>query len=282
MSTTAGDQSLVSSRTQQWDKLRKDDCPVCSRSGWCREKRTSDGRRLIECMHTHDSTRPGFMKTKQNRDGQECSYYWVDGAAIGVKPSPNGKPKTVERASPKTCHAAYLALSEVLGLNAQHHAALIARGLGDEAVTAGRFATLPGDRRGELALAVLKLVKNQGITPEDLLRVPGFFRRGDGMMALAGRSGLLIPVTGADGMVLGMVIRPDHPALDPAGKVLGKYQWFTSSGRGGAAAVAMAHVPPVAGRGPHEVVRLTEGALKAAVAQHKTGMPTIGLPGVGT
>ncbi|MGA2703162.1 MAG: hypothetical protein ABSH35_18955 [Isosphaeraceae bacterium] len=217
-------------------------------------------------MHTHDSTRPGFMRSKQNRDGQECSYYWIDGAAIGPAPSPNGKQKTVERAGEKTCHIAYSALSEVLGLSTQHHAALIARGLGDEAVTAGRFATLPGDRRGELALAVPKSVKNEGINPGDLLRVPGFIRRADVPMALAGRSGLLIPVMGADGMILGMVVRPDDPALDPAGKVLGKYQWFTSSGRGGAAAVAMAHVPPVASQGPHEVIRLTEGALKAQIS----------------
>jgi hypothetical protein len=267
MSTTAGVQSPVSSsRTQQWNRFKQDDCPICSRRGWCREKRTSDGRRLVECMSTHDSTRPGFMRSKQNRDGQECSYYWIDSAAIGPAPSPNGKQKTVERASPKTCHAAYLALSKVLGLNAQHHAALVTRGLTDQAITAGRFASLPVDHRGETALAVLNLLKNEGINSADLLRVPGFIRRADVPMALAGRAGLLIPVMGADGTFLGMVVRPDHPALDPAGKVLGKYQWFTSSGRGGAAAVAMAHVPPVASQGPHEVIRLTEGALKAQIS----------------
>jgi hypothetical protein len=234
-------------------------------------------------MHEHDPSRPGHIKTKPNRRGEQCSYYCVDGGTIGLKPSPNGKGKhTVERADEKTCHAAYAALCGVLGLSAEHHAALIARGLTEDEITAGKYSSLPVEHRGQIALEVLKRVKLDGIKPDDLLRVPGFIRRADVPMALAGRAGLLIPVMNAAGTTVGMTLRPDKPALDPKGKALGKYVAFTSSTHGGPNAASAAHVPPIASQGSHEVVRVTEGPLKASIATSKTGLLTIGLPGVGS
>lgn len=282
-SSTQGTQRPSSVHTQQWDRLKKEVCPVCSKRGWCTETHRQDGSRIVQCMHVHEPSRPGFIASKPNRRGEQCSYYRTDGP-IGPKPSPNGngKHKTVELAGESTRHAAYTALSEVLGLSADHHAALVARGLSDQDITAGKYASLPVEHRGKLALAVVKLLKNDGIKTSDLFKVPGFIHRADVPMALAGRAGLLIPTMDAAGTISGMVLRPDHPALDPQGKPFAKYQWFSSSSAGGPTAASSAHVPPIGTQGPHELVRLTEGSLKAAVATSKSGLLTIGLPGVGS
>jgi hypothetical protein len=274
-----------SSVRTKWDCFRKDDCPVCSKRGWCSETRKSDGSRIVQCMHEHDPSRPDFLNTKPNRSGEQASYYLLDPGApgIGVKPSPNGngKHKPVEPADEKTRHAVYTALSQTLGLSAVHHAALVARGLSDDDIERGKFATLPTEDRGKIAMAVLALVKADGIKAGQLRGVPGFIKRDDVPLALAGRAGLLIPVMDAAGTIGGMVLRPDKPALDPQGKPLGKYVWLTSSTCGGPGAVCSAHVSPGVSL-PIETVRLTEGPLKAAVAQSKSGLPTIGLPGVGS
>jgi hypothetical protein len=232
-------------------------------------------------MKVHESSRPGFIKTKQNRAGAEQSTYRLDGP-MGPPPSKNGngKHKPVEPADEKTRHAAYAALSGELGLSAAHRTALLARGLTDADIDAGKYATLPAADRGKIAFAVLALVKPAGIKPSDLRRVPGFIRRDDVPLALAGRAGLLIPIMDAAGNIGGMVLRPDKPAIDPQGKVLGKYRWLSSSSKDGPSAVCSAHVPPGVSL-PTETVRVTEGSLKAAIAQSKTGLPTIGLPGVG-
>jgi hypothetical protein len=85
-----------------------------------------------------------------------------------------------------------------------------------------------------------------------------------------------------DGTISGMVLRPDKPALDPKGKPIGKYVWFTSSTcrGGGPGAVRSAHVPPIATDQAVELVRLTEGPLKAHIATVKSGLLTIGVPGL--
>jgi hypothetical protein len=235
-------------------------------------------------MKVHDSTLPGFQRSKQNAAGNLASYYRLD-VPIGAKPSGNGRGngqhKPVERADEKTRHTAYTVLSQTLGLSAAHHAALVARGLSDEAIARGKFATLPVEDRGKIAMAVLALVKANGIKASDLRRVPGFIKRDDVPVAVSGRAGLLIPIMSGDGTIGGMVLRPDKPALDPHGKPIGKYQWLTSSTHAGPGAACSAHMPPGATL-PAETVRLTEGSLKAAIAQSKSGLPTTGLPGVGS
>jgi hypothetical protein len=281
-------------------------------------------------MHEHDSGRPGFMRSKPNRSGQQASYYRLD-VPIGVKPSTNGvdQHKPVQPANEKTRHAAYTALCQALGLSVEHRTALLSRGLNDEDIVRGRYATLPVATRGKIAMDVLGLVKADGIKTSELLRVPGFTKNSAFPLYLAGRAGLLIPIMRNDGTIGGMVLRPDKPPVID-GKTVGKYQWFSSSTRGGPGAVCSAHVPQTPPRlgdkvqwcsggvdhflepqkilafsdcgqfcffdpaltqagipvaevsAVHEIVRLTEGPLKAHIAFSKTGMLTIGLPGVGS
>src|SRR5436305_8508615 len=91
--------SSARSSSSVWSRFKQDDCPVCSQRGWCRETRKSDGSRIVECMHEHDSSRPGFIKSKPNSRGEQASYYRLDGPII---PEPslhgNGKHNSAERA----------------------------------------------------------------------------------------------------------------------------------------------------------------------------------------
>ena len=65
-------------------------------------------------------------------------------------------------------------------------------------------------------------------------------------------------------------------ALEKAG---GKYLYVSSAKHGGPGPGAPAHLP-YGSTAPAAIVRVTEGALKADVAQALSGLPTSGLPGV--
>jgi hypothetical protein len=84
----------------------------------------------------------------------------------------------------------------------------------------------------------------------------------------------LVPVRDLTGRVLALLVRRE-------GEGSGKYVWVSSAKDGGPGPGSPVHVPLGVG-GPAEVVRVTEGALKADVAHTLSGLPTIGLPGVST
>jgi hypothetical protein len=232
-------------------------------------------------MHTHDATLPGFIRSKPNKAGDLCSYYMLD-LPVGTQPRPsrNGQHKPPVAVADLACrNAVYGALCEVLGLHGTDRQALRDRGLSDQDIDAGRYATLPQQDRDKIGLAVLREISAKGFKLSDLLGVPGFYKGPGGGPAVDGKAGLLIPIMTINGEISGLVVRPDVQVI-VGGKVLGKYRWITSTGRGGPGAVCSAHVPPGVSP-PVETARITEGPLKAAVAQSKTGVPTIGLPGVG-
>src|SRR5262249_30098979 len=54
---------------------------------------------------------------------------------------------------------------------------------------------------------------------------------------------------------------------------------LTSLWRGGPKAVISSHVPPAAAGKPHDLVRLTEGPIKANIATAKDGLLTIAIAG---
>jgi hypothetical protein len=185
----------------------------------------------------------------------------------------NGCAKVHEIADPATLDRAYTALVEVLTLSSDHKDDLLRRGFSEADIASGRYRTIPNGRRTEIARSVQEAM---GSTDDQILAVPGFARGDDGHIKLSGWSGLLIPMTGFDGVIFGCQIRPDDPTEDTA-----KYQWLSSSSHGGPSITSAAHVPPgVTGVDPSEIVRVTEGPLKAHIATIKSGMLTIGVPGV--
>ena len=108
----------------------------------------------------------------------------------------------------------------------------------------------------------------------DLLSVPGFVGGDDGEITMAGPAqGLIVPVVDAHGRVIALKVR-----LDGVQENGGKYR--SISGGGGPSCGIPTHVP-LGIQAPVLEVRVTEGELKADVATVLSGIPTIGIPGVG-
>lgn len=187
-----------------------------------------------------------------------------------MPPTPAGTGQ--DRADADTLHAVYSALLAAMPLSAAHREALRGRGPSDAEIDARGYGTLPIRGRSRVAAG---LRERWG---DAVLRVPGVVtleRDGRRYLSLAGPAGLLVPVRDLAGRIIAVMVRRDGDAEGP------RYIYLSSRRHGGPGPGAPIHVP----RGimaPADVVRVTEGALKADVSHALTGLPTIGLPGVAT
>jgi len=168
----------------------------------------------------------------------------------------------------------YAALWEHLTLHPRHRQALQARGLSDEAVTAGPWRSLPeasDPLRREWSTRLGSLAD-----PWPTTGVPGWTSEGEGQ--LIGPPGLLIPAWNRHGQITGAQVRPDREGDGP------KYLWWSSRKRpGGTGAISQPSwvwprwTPP---DWPHATeVIVTEGLLKALLIAEWTGIPTVGVAG---
>ncbi len=246
-------------------------CPICRSTGWCLI--SPDGE-VAYCMRV-ESPRPHVDSvglTGWTHFLSDPIPMPVPGA--GLKPA-----STIPRADPRVVADVYSALLTLLPLTPTHRRALLARGLDDDAIERARYRTWPGQGRA----AILKRLC-EDFDEKTLLGIPGIWHDGE-RLRLSGLSGLAIPARDADGSVLAISLRPDEPKG-------GKYVWLSSRRRGDAAkgvkpydgppTLMFAHVPPAppGGWADRSVGRSTEGALKAHVAAHLSGVLTIGLPGL--
>lgn len=146
------------------------------------------------------------------------------------------------------------------------------RGLGSELATRlaerAEYATL-GAKRKRVAAQVA--AEHPQI---DLASVPGF-RVTDSELSITGNGGLAIPVRDIEGRITGVVTRITDDAKAAEG---GRYRWWSSSAVGGPAAKPSVHHPVF--DGPRDVVRITEGPLKADVTTELSSVWTLGIPGV--
>jgi hypothetical protein len=264
-------------KASHWQEYKHEDCPACGSRGWCCYDEDDPGL-FVMCMRSAATEHPGFLFSRMNADGATAYFVRVEGDD-GYRPSPNGRysnngvQSPIEPAGPDVRNRAYETLLGVLNLTTTHSTALAQRGLSGDQIYAGRYRTLPPTRRRDIAEEVRG---RSGLDTETLLKVPGFARDDHGQIELVGRPGLLIPVTDGTGSIVGLQLRPDDPGAG------GKYVWLSSGYRGGAKAVVQAHSPPVAGADrPRDLVRLTEGPLKANVATANDGLFTIGITGCG-
>jgi hypothetical protein len=125
---------------------------------------------------------------------------------------------------------------------------------------------------GRAALA-RRLVEQWGA--DVCARIPGLYvaeREDRRWWSLAGAPGLLIPVRDLEGRIVALKIRADAPGDGP------RYTLLSSTRYGGPGPGAQVHVPLHIGA--HDVVRVTEGELKADIATALSGMLTLSLPGV--
>jgi hypothetical protein len=161
----------------------------------------------------------------------------------------------------------YRKLLSELRLSPDHRQDLKRRGLTDKQIDDGFYKTLP--KAGRRAV-LNKLAEELG---QDFEAVPGFFmsERGPNIAAPAG---LLVPVRDLAGQIVALKLRVDNPTADAP-----RYLYLSSAKYEGPSPGSPSHVP--AGVcGPVDLVRITEGELKADVSTALSGVPTISFPGV--
>jgi hypothetical protein len=242
-------------------------CPVCRKPDWCSV--SADGT-VAACRRVE----AGCWRSKTDRAGAPVYLHRLDGTG-GPPPEPLPPPggPAPARADADALHRVYSALLGALPPCAAHRDGLRRRGLADAEIDRRGYGTLPV--RGRAGLAH-QLGDRFG---HAVRSVPGlFFKQGEGgrlYLTLAGYPGLLVPVRDVAGRVVALLVRRDDAGDGP------RYSYLSSTRHGGPGPGAPAHVP----RGitaPAEVVRVTEGVLKGDVAHALSGLPTVGVPGVGS
>ncbi len=248
----------------------KNPCPACKNSSWCR---VSDDGTLCACRRSDVG---GEHRTDKN--GESYYLHRLIATAWGEKwPEPQYSladcPKDDEgnpiAADAEHLTRVYRRLLQCLPLYRQHAEELERRGIKDGHKEAG-YRSLGRER----AKAVQHLIKNG--MEKDLPSVPGFYvaqKNSQKFWSIAGIGGLTFPIHNAVGRIVALSVRLDDPQ---EGK--GKYRYVSSKKYGGPGPGSPIHVPLF--DGDKDVVRVTEGALKANVATRLSGILTIGLPGV--
>lgn len=243
-------------------------CPICGKASWC--KISADGGAAL-CRRVEN----GSYKTTTDKGGVPYFLHRLDGTArppIDPPPAPSADGKPVERADADTLNRVYLALLASLPLTQTHRENLLGRGLPDAEIDRRGYASLPGPGRAKIAR---ELRERLGDT---MLAVPGFFvreRNGSRYLTIGGPAGMIVPVRDLTGRIVALKIRRDESSRKP------KYVFLSSKPHGGPGPGAPVHFP-LGIAAPAEIVRVTEGELKADIATALTGVPTISIPGVGS
>jgi hypothetical protein len=226
-------------------------CVGCGRHDWCQ---VSDDGEVYAC-HREPSNAP-----RVNAAGEVWLHFTGSGPRI-PRPRPE-LPPPPPCADDATRDRVYRALLGVLDISDDHRAGLVARGLTTEQVERGGYATMPAPSERPAVLRRLRAALD-GDIPVD---VPGIHAG-----KLLGAVGLAIPVRDHEGQVVAIKVRADSAEH-------GKYLWLSSVRQKGPGPGAPCHVP--AWRRSREVVRVTEGPLKADVATRLGQVLTVGVPGV--
>lgn len=236
-----------------WSEVtRENPCKACGRVSWCRF--SGDGAFLCRRVGSEGAT---ALKDKHG-----SAYYMtfpngkVPAQLADYIPEPKPEP-----ASPDRLHRFYSELLAHLTLGKQHAAQLAARGF--EPGEIERLGAKTFDQVGRLMSKQLA----------DLFpwwdQVPGMALK-EGRPALCGWPGLLVPCKDAKGRIVGLRVRADSPDAP-------KYSWLSSTRHGGPGPGSPLSYWPGS---RSDLVRVTEGELKAAFAAARTGIPTICAPGV--
>lgn len=241
----------------------KNPCPICGKPDWCFI--FPDG--AIGCRREN---RPGSIE-KVDRNGE---IYWLYPAKQGNEAAPDVEdlpsPPSEQAISPELKHNILYDFLSMLSLSEKHRENLLRRGLPEDEIKTRLYKSVPGRERTSL---VSDLEAKYG---QIIYTTPGFHKKqgknGRLFRSCAGKSGFYIPICDPKGLITGLLIRLDKPE----GK--NKYIHFTSRHHGGPGARNTPHFPTF--NGPKNIFRVTEGPLKADIATVKSGIYTIGIPGV--
>lgn len=240
-------------------------CPICSHGSWCRL--SADGVWVV-CRRVDTGT----GQLRQDKNGADFWLYRMDGNA-GGSPDPWVMEKDVPCANEDTRNRVYRLLLGQLTLTPDHHAALVRRGLSEEEIRRNEYRTWPAQGRARITKTLLEQVDET-----TLHAIPGAYVRTEkdrSWWCLAGSPGLLVPIRNATGQIVALKVRADDDDPERA-----KYSYVSSRNYGGPSPSALIHVPLHDDAMETTTVRVTEGELKADVAQNRTGILTVSVPGV--
>lgn len=247
-------------------------CPICGHPDYC--SFAPDG--TIALCYRNVPLPMGWkiLKTGVSTTGQFRVCVPVDLRNAGRQHSrmiPSSQTAPPARAPLAMRHTVYSALWEHLVLSAAHGQQLGQRGLSSEGLRA--YRSWPANHRDQQQ--VLNALWDQ--FGETLWTIPGFYRHRSGSLRSTALPGLLIPVCDADGLIQSVKCRPDTPWRGL------KYYWLSSGSHGGPSSGAPVGFPPGFAQASLalDLVRITEGELKAHVAQTLSGIRTVAAPGVG-
>ena len=187
---------------------------------------------------------------------------WADLSGDGSPASVPRRPRPAD-ADLDHRHDVYSTLIDALRLDDEHREQLRKRGLTDERIAQNQYRTLSLPETAQIAA---RLHEKYGAA---LYRVPGFWDRPHNGPRLTQNDGLLIPVRDPRGRVIACQVR--------LGEGSRKYIWLSSED---ARSGSPSHVPLRHEYENVEVVRVTEGPLKADVSSLLSGVPTIGVASV--
>lgn len=174
-------------------------------------------------------------------------------------------PLSTNRADSDTRHQTYSMLLSLLNLANPHREHLLARGFLQEQIDTFKYKSVPAFGQQGLCTKLLQ----SGCTLDG---VPGFFKDNGEWYVKLKAPGILIPVCGIDGKIVGMQIRLNTPINGR------KYIWFSSNGLdGGASSGSPIHF---AGDPTAKRIYVTDGSLKGTVAHITSNRTFICLPGV--
>lgn len=187
------------------------------------------------------------------------------------------KPKLPEMGKPVSLYErnqTYQMLCAMLSLTKEHRRQLRLRGLSDEQIDRAGYRSTPVFGFDGFAKRLLE----KGCAVEG---VPGFYVKNNGTWTIhfsSRASGIMIPYRTMSGAVSAFQIRLDNPFVDEKGHVT-KYIWFSSvDNEKGVSSGSPAHF---VGDPCDETVFVTEGALKADIANALSGRTFLAVAGVG-
>ena len=248
-------------------------CPICKHGDWCQ---CSDDGAIAMCMRIAE----GAIKSATNRSGADYHIHELIPREKRKGAKPVTAEPTGERADADTLHAVNSALLRECSYSERHRLDLLRRKLPAGFGMMG-YGTLP-DKPWK---AVAKL--REKFSDEVLLKVPGIVvkvnKKGERYITIAGKPGMLVPVRDEAERIVGVKVRMDGTDAK------GKYRWLTSRKVGksklpfdGPGPGTPAHCPLLLTKvRPVKMLRITEGPLKADVANANSDVPTIAADSVG-
>jgi uncharacterized protein DUF5906 len=187
--------------------------------------------------------------------------------------SKKSNPKKTDRVS-----SIYLAMLQLLAITPDHRKQLNNRGFDDTEIERLNYKTFPLSRNA----LVIRLAD---VFDNDLSGVPGFWQDERGTWQLAGKPGIIFPVYGIDGEISALKVRVDKPSVPSQ-----KYLLLSSNPKadrvqgvqkypGGTSAKATCHFP-LDRPEKLDVLRITEGEIKADLTTLLSPQYTMAIPGV--